>query len=228
MPRPLFELGPRLALCAGLVREGSPVADIGTDHGYLPIWLLKTGRGPRAVAADINEGPLNSAKANGARYEVGEELRFLLSDGLSGLGPGDADDIVIAGMGGELILRIVAGAPWLRDSGKRLILQPMSCAPQLRAGLWELGFCITQEEACVGSGKVYSAFAAAFAGQPGEMPFLYPYMGALRPGSEEVRLYAEKQARELMNQRKGAAHRGEAAREQELTQVLEALQKMYL
>lgn len=228
MPRPLFQLGPRLALCAGLTRPGVPVADIGTDHGYLPIWLLKTGRSPRAVAADINEAPLDAAKSNGARYGVGEELRFLLSDGLAGLGPGDADDIIIAGMGGQLILRMVKETPWLYDPGKRLVLQPMSCAPHLRGGLWELGFRIIEERACVDSGKVYSAFAAAYTGERPDMPFLYPYMGGLRPGSREVRLYAEKQARELMNQRKGAAHVGDRARVDELSAALDALRELYL
>jgi len=180
------------------------------------------------VAADINEGPLCAAKSNGARYGVGEELRFLLSDGLAGLGPGDADDIVIAGMGGQLILRIVGETPWLRDADKQLVLQPMSCAPYLRAGLWELGFRITEERACVDSGKVYSAFSAAFTGETDDMPFLFPYMGGLRPGSREVRLYAEKQERELMNQCKGAAHVGDRVREEELSAVLGALREMYL
>lgn len=228
MGRPLFQLGPRLALCAGLVRPGVPVADIGSDHGYLPIWLLKAGRCPRAVAADINQGPLAAARANGARYEVGDGLRFLLSDGLDGLGAEDAEDVVIAGMGGPLILRIAARAPWLRDPGKRLVLQPMSGAPELRAGLWELGFRILEERACVDGGKVYSAFAAAFGGAEGVMPFLYPYMGGLRPGGLEVRLYAEKQLRILENQRKGAAHLGEQAKVEELSAVMEGLRENYL
>lgn len=212
MPRPLFQLGPRLALCAALVRPGVPVADIGTDHGYLPIWLLKTGKSPCAVAADINSGPLRSAQANASRYGVGESIRFLLSDGLQGLGPQDAEDVVIAGMGGGLVLRIVEGAPWLRDPQKRLVLQPMSSAPQLRAGLWQLGFTIMEEHACIDSGKVYSAFSVAFTGEAGPMPPLYPYMGMLRPGTPEVRQYAGKQARILAAQHKGAVHRGEEGR----------------
>ena len=80
--RPLCSLGPRLALCAALVREGSPLCDVGTDHAYLPIWLLKTGKVPRALACDINPGPLEAARRDGAKYEVGEALSFRLSDGL--------------------------------------------------------------------------------------------------------------------------------------------------
>ena len=85
--RPLFSLGPRLALCAALVREGSPLCDVGTDHAYLPIWLLKTGKVPRALACDINPGPLEAARRDGAKYEVGEELSFRLSDGLRAVLP---------------------------------------------------------------------------------------------------------------------------------------------
>ena len=100
--RPLFSLGPRLALCAALVREGSPLCDVGTDHAYLPIWLLKTGKVPRALACDINPGPLEAARRDGAKYEVGEELSFRLSDGLRAVLPQEAGDVVLAGMGGEL------------------------------------------------------------------------------------------------------------------------------
>ena len=103
--RPLFQLGPRLALCAGFVREGTVLCDVGTDHAYLPIWLLKTGKISRALACDIRPGPLETARKDGAKYEAGEGLSFRLSDGLRQVSPEEAEDVVIAGMGGELILR---------------------------------------------------------------------------------------------------------------------------
>ena len=156
--RPLFQLGPRLALCASLVREGSTLCDVGTDHGYLPIWLLKTGKIPKALACDINPGPLEAARRDGAKYGVGEELSFRLSDGLEAVSPEEAEDIAIAGMGGELILRIVTQAPWLRDPQKRLILQPMSSVPELRLGLRDLGFAVLQEEAVEDGGKCTPPF----------------------------------------------------------------------
>ena len=148
----MLQLSPRLALCAELVRPGRALADIGTDHAYLPIWLLQNGKIPRALACDVNPGPLEAAQRNARRYGIGQELRLALSDGLREVGPGEAEDIVIAGMGGELILRIVEEAPWLRDGTKRLVLQPMSMADRLRAGLWELGFSIRQERAVVDGG----------------------------------------------------------------------------
>ena len=88
-----------LALCAALVRQGSSLCDVGTDHAYLPIWLLKTGKISRALACDINPGPLEAARRDGEKYGVGEELSFRLSDGLRAVSPQEAEDTVIAGMG---------------------------------------------------------------------------------------------------------------------------------
>ena len=227
MARPLFQLGPRLSLCACLTRPGVPVADIGTDHGYLPVWLLRAGRCPRALAADINPGTLRSAMENGRKYGVKDSLRFLQSDGLQGLSPEDADDIVIAGMGGQLTLRIVEEALWLRDARKRLVLQPMSCAPQLRQGLYALGFDILEERACLDGGKVYSAFSAVFAGALPPMPPLYPYMGRLAPGGPAVREYAVKVVRGLLKQLQGAEHVGDRPAADALRGVIEGIAETY-
>lgn len=224
----MFQLGPRLALCAGLVRQGRAVADIGTDHAYLPIWLLKTGRIPRALACDVNAGPLESAKKNALRYGVGEELRLVLGDGLRELGPEDAEDIVIAGMGGELILRMIGEAPWLRDPEKRLVLQPMSAADKLRLGLREWGFQVLEERAAVDGGKPYSAFSAAFRGVGVEAGPLYPWMGALAPGGAAVAAYAGKVVDRLGKQRLGAAHRGDLEEERRLGEVMEQVDRIYI
>ncbi len=226
--RPLFQLGPRLALCASLVREGSTLCDVGTDHGYLPIWLLKTGKIPKALACDINPGPLEAARRDGAKYGVGEELSFRLSDGLEAVSPEEAEDIAIAGMGGELILRIVTQAPWLRDPQKRLILQPMSSVPELRLGLRDLGFAVLQEEAVEDGGKVYSAFSAQYQGIPVDTGPLYPYLGNLRPGAPQVEAYAQKALRVLTAQQKGALHTGDEDRAAFLEGLIRQIQEMYL
>lgn len=228
MMRPLFQLGPRLALCAALVRQGSSLCDVGTDHAYLPIWLLKTGKISRALACDINPGPLEAARRDGEKYGVGEELSFRLSDGLRAVSPQEAEDTVIAGMGGELILRIVLETPWLRDSSKRLVLQPMSSVPQLRRGLAQAGFAVLEEEAVVDGGKVYSAFAAQYRGAPREEGPLYPYVGKLRPGAPHVERYAQKVLRELSAQRQGALHTGREAEAARLEKLLAQIQTAYL
>ena len=226
--RPLFQLGPGLALCASLVREGSTLCDVGTDHGYLPIWLLKTGKIPQALACDIHPGPLEAARRDGAKYGVGEGLSFRLSDGLETVSPEEAEDIAIAGMGGELILRIITRAPWLRDPQKRLILQPMSSVPELRLGLRDLGFAVLQEEAVEDGGKVYSAFSAQYRGIPVETGPLYPYLGNLRPGAPQVEAYAQKALRVLMAQRKGALHTGDEDRAAFLEGLIRQIQEVYL
>ena len=223
----MLQLSPRLALCAELVRPGRALADIGTDHAYLPIWLLQNGKIPRALACDVNPGPLEAAQRNARRYGIGQELRLALSDGLREVGPGEAEDIVIAGMGGELILRIVEEAPWLRDGTKRLVLQPMSMVDRLRAGLWELGFPIRQERAVVDGGKAYSAFAAEYAGSLPAYDRLYPYMGLLGPEDPAANSYAVKTARGLLNRLRGAEHEGDQKTAEELRLVLEELSRRY-
>ena len=226
--RPLFDLGPRLALCAGLVRPGRKLIDVGTDHAYLPIWLLRRGLVKSALATDINPGPLEAARRSGEKYGAGEALSLRLCDGLAGVAPEEGEDIVIAGMGGELILRIVGETPWLRDGEKRLVLQPMSSVPELRLGLRALGFAVLEEHAAVDGGKVYSAFAAQYVGEPPETGPLYPYLGKLVPGEDGVREYGEKVLRELGNQLQGARHSGAQARAAELEARMAAIRDTYL
>ena len=226
--RPLFQLGPRLALCAALVPRGAALCDVGTDHAYLPIWLLKAGQVPRALACDVNPGPLEAARRDGARYGLGEELSFRLSDGLRAVSPQEADCVVAAGMGGELILRIVGETPWPRDPSKALVLQPMSSAPELRVGLAGLGFSIVEERAVVDGGKVYSAFSAAYRGAPVEEGPLYPIMGRLRPGAPFVKEYAQKALRSLRARRQGALHTGDGEAAARLWKAIRLIEETYL
>lgn len=228
MKKEPFSLGPRLSLCAELLRTGEPMADIGTDHGYLPIWLLKTGAAPRAIASDINQGPLDAARRHAQIYGVGDELRLVQGDGLSALEPGDAEDIVIAGMGGELILHIISATPWLLCAEKHLVLQPMSAVDKLRIGLWQLGFTVQRELAAQENGKVYSAFSVRYAGEMGEMDSIYPYMGKLEPGTDAVSAYADKALRGLRNSLRGAEHNGRQEETARLRKVIGEIEREYL
>ena len=210
MARPLFQLGPRLAACAELVRQGSPVADVGTDHAYLPIWLLRTGKVPRAHAH---------------LYGVQDRLRLVLGDGLEGLTPEDAQDIVVAGMGGQMILRIVE-AEWLRSPEKRLILQPMSAADRLRLGLCRRGFQVERELAVEDADRVYSAFSARYIGRCPETEEIFPYMGALPPGPAANR-YAAKMVRVLTDRLAGSEHRGETEEARKLREIIGEIREKY-
>lgn len=229
MPRPLFQLGPRLALCAELLAGGRPFCDVGTDHAYLPIWLLKTGKISRAVASDINSGPLETAAGNARRYGVQDRIALRLSDGLREIAPEEAEEIVIAGMGGELILRMVGETPWLRDGDRRLVLQPMSSAEELRRGLRKLGFDILEEQAVLDGGRPYTAFSAAFreSGKNAEEDLLFPYLGKLSPGTRAAEEYAGKIHRDLLGRLEGAL-RGRGGEDPEtLRQVLRELEARY-
>lgn len=165
MPEKL-ELGPRLRAIADLVPPDCRcLADIGTDHGYVPAALLLAGRVGRAVAADVGALPLDHARRTAARCGVEDRMDLRLGDGLSVLSPGEADVIVIAGMGGDTIAGILAAAPWSRD-GPLLLLQPMSRACELRRWLPEQGYAVRAETLVQDKGVLYPILTV----RGGEMP----------------------------------------------------------
>lgn len=134
----------RLLACADLVRPGDRVADVGTDHGYLAIHLLKSGRAARVFAADVARQPLERARQNAQRYGIKEGISFYLSDGVQNL-PREFDVLLCAGMGADTIIGILEAAPWLRDGGYRLILQCQSSQNELRRYLGQQGWRICRE-----------------------------------------------------------------------------------
>lgn len=176
----MFNLDNRLALCAGFVRENSSLADIGTDHAYLPVWLALNHKIKSAVACDIRPLPLKNAQNNIDLYGVGDIVSTVLSDGLDEISPECADDIVIAGMGGELISKIISRTLWLRDENKRLILQPMTRADSLRLFLCQNGFKIINEKPCISLGKSYSVMSVAFDGIIRQCDDIFKYTGLLQ------------------------------------------------
>ena len=222
-----IQLDPRLKKCAEFVRSGKKVADVGTDHGYLPIFLLQSEKANFALACDINKDPLDSAVRNAVKYGETERMRFVLSDGLHGLCAEDADDIVIAGMGGELILRIISEVSWLKDTNKHLVLQPMTTAAQLRRGLMELGFTIEREETVFDGKKIYSVMSVLYTGAcKTEIDPVYEQMGEIVPGSEHSARYAQSVLHNLQNKKHGLEHKGEDVTS--LQAVIEKITKVYL
>ena len=146
----------RLLSVAEFVREGAVFADIGTDHGHLPIALISSGKISRAVCTDINQGPLSVAIANARAAGVDDKMDFFLSDGFDAFGNVTFTDAAICGMGGELILNIITRAvSRLCNPGINLILQPMSRVSVLRRGLLDLGFMIIEESYSSENGKYY-------------------------------------------------------------------------
>ena len=149
-----LQLSDRLQTIAAHVAQGETVADIGTDHGYIPIWLLSRGITEKVILTDINQGPLEKARGNFLKWMPASVPDLRQGPGLSVLAPGEADDIIIAGMGGILIGRILEAHPEVVASADRLILQPRNHSFTLRSQLRHLqGFVITDEEIALESGK---------------------------------------------------------------------------
>ena len=159
------EINKRLLSASELVREGAVLADVGTDHGYLPIYLILRGRIERAILSDINEGPLASARANAALCGVSQYVELVLADGAAALSDKGATDYSILGMGGELIARIVEDAPGLKSEAVNLILQPMTRPEALRKSLFDGGFSILREVYCRDAGKCYVIINARYSGE---------------------------------------------------------------
>ena len=146
-------LSPRLARLAAWVTPGSVVIDVGTDHAYIPIWLLQSGLSPRAYASDIKAGPLRNAAAGARRCGVEARLTLYLCDGLSACAPDSVDTVLIAGMGGETIQGILAAAPWALD--KRLIVQAQTKQESLRRWLGAQGMTVLDAALVHDAGRIY-------------------------------------------------------------------------
>lgn len=151
----VFRLSTRLQTAALWVRAGNVVADIGTDHGYLPIYLIKNHISEHVIAMDVRKGPLEKARKNAAEYGVKDSVDFRLSDGLSRLLPGEAGTITICGMGGRLMQRILeAGADKIAPD-TQLILSPQSEIGEFRRYLFYSGFKTVREDMLKEDGQFY-------------------------------------------------------------------------
>lgn len=171
-----IQLDHRLSAIAQKVRPQAYFADIGTDHGYLPVYLVQSGRISRAVAADINPKPLEQAKQTISRYGLEEQITACLSDGLIAVDP-EAEDIAVAGMGGELIAQILSGVAWIKSPDKRLLLQPMTQDPYLRQYLAQEGFSILDEIAAQDGRHLYIIFEVQYTGNAAMLSELDAYTG---------------------------------------------------
>ena len=154
-------LSKRLAAAADMVAPGSRVADIGTDHAYLPIWLVSEGMCPSAIAADLRPGPLLAAREHVREAGLDNRISLRLSDGLKEVAPGEVDTITITGMGGPLICRILEDGETVARSAKELILSPQSEVPGVRRFLLEHGYTIIDEAMVSEDGKYYVIIKAS-------------------------------------------------------------------
>ncbi len=183
----MTKLDTRLKMAAEEVRQGKRIADIGTDHAYLPAYLIENGICPSAIAADIGKGPLeNAKKVVSTSKDLTEKIELRLSDGLKEINENEADDIIIAGMGGILIAEILSAAPWVKNKEKRIILQPMSHAEDVRKYLCENGFEIIREKASTDGKHNYILIVAEFTDKQNDKDNAFYYKGLIQHDKSEV------------------------------------------
>ena len=148
-----INLSKRLQCIADKIEHGAVVADVGTDHGYIPAWLIQQGICSRVIASDIKPGPLQTAIKTAKNARVDDKIDFRLCSGLDAYKEDDFDTAIIAGMGGETVISILDACPWTK--GKKLIIQPQSKLPELRRWMGQNGFAVTDAELVYDTGRIY-------------------------------------------------------------------------
>ncbi len=194
-----IKLDQRLLSVASLVRKGSIVADIGTDHAYVVAYLIENGIIEKAIASDINKGPLENAKQTLIDCNISDKVTLVLSDGLQNIEENSCEDIVVAGMGGILISEILEKAHWIKNKGIHIIAQPMTHAETLRKWLCDNGFTINKEVVSTDGKRLYVAISASFSGVYETHSEGYYYVGELSKNKDELsEKYIEKTLYSLM------------------------------
>lgn len=225
MEKKELTLQPRLALLASLVPDSSSIADVGTDHGYLPVYLLQKGTIAHAVASDINALPLEHARRTAYEYGVTQGIDFRLCAGLDDIAPQEVDTVVIAGMGGETIIEILKNAPWTRR--KALLLQPMTKPEVLRVWLSENGYAITQEHLVRDKDTLYAVLIAT-GGESAPLTAAQAYCGAASIHDPLYGDYAQERITKLTRAASGLRGSKRADREAriaELEAIIEELKQ---
>lgn len=191
---------------AAMVTPGSVLADVGTDHGYIPISLVQRKRIPKAIAMDVNKGPLERATKHIAEFQLEEFIETRLSDGVKKLEVGEVDSILVAGMGGELVIHILTDGREVCRSAKELVLQPQSELEKVRQFLRENNYKIVDEDMVIEDGKYYPMMKVVpvelddFWGNIPEEAIQACYMYGpllLKNGNPSLRKYLVKQHKQL-------------------------------
>lgn len=222
----IFKLSNRLNLCAEMITPGSSIADIGTDHAYIPIWLALNGKIKSALACDIRNGPLENASKNIEKYNLHNIIKTRLSDGFSNIEENEVDEIIIAGMGGNIISNILVNCHWKNKKDKIFILQPMKYEERLREFLAKNGYSIKKETATICSGKVYTAMKVTYFGTPQKIENYEKYIGKLGENTSypAAQSYIKKQIKNLENHLKGAKSKNQDSLQNYYGEIIEKLQ----
>ena len=218
---------------AGLVTPGLSVADVGTDHAFIPVWLVGAGISPGAIAMDINRGPLERASEHIHQYGLDDQIETRLSDGMKMLHAGEAESVIISGLGGNLMIRILTDGRNVLPGVRELILQPQSEIARVCRFLREAGWRIVDEDMVLEDGKFYRMMKAVLADVPKlseEMQELADSYGLLllerhHPVMREY-LEFERKVQEEIREKLRMAQRGELEeRKRQVEHVLERNRK---
>lgn len=195
-----MKLDKRLMMVAKMVRPCDVVADIGTDHAYLPVFLIENSIIKRAYAGDVRVGPLNNAKKTIESMGLFDKIEPILSDGLKKI-PHDCNDFVIAGMGGELIAKILGESKWVEEKDNHFVLQPQTHPEDLREYLLSNGYEILKEDVVKDGRHLYLALEVAFTGNKKPYTTKDLYIGELLNSSSEFKFeYLREVLRRLLKQ----------------------------
>lgn len=185
-------LSVRLQVIFDSVPNGARVADIGTDHAYLPIALSIADKCEKIIACDIKEKPLAKARENINKFHI-KNIDTRLGNGLNPVKKSEVNTVIIAGMGGEVISEIIDSCPWAKDQSITFLLQPMTSAEQLRLYLFNNCFDITKETALIDQGKIYTVMSVKYTGEKICYKNGAQFIGKVKTDTEEGRLYILKQ-----------------------------------
>lgn len=211
-------------MAAEMVRSGSVVADVGTDHAFLPSFLILNGISPFCYCCDVRSGPLDNARATVRQYGIEDKVSLILSDGLDSLPENAADDIVMCGMGGTLMAELLSRAQWIRNPSVSLVLQPQSHSEDVRQFLLSNGFVIHEERACEDSGRFYSAMRASCAGESREYDSSFYYVGLLPLNSDDASSECVRTVKKRLTEKyKGAIASGNEADAEKYRTILEKI-----
>ena len=188
-----MKLDSRLMAIANLVRKDKIFADIGTDHAYLPVYLVEKGIVNKAIAADLRVGPLDNAKETVVSYDFTKQIELRLSDGLDNFKENEVEEIAVAGMGGLLISSFIERTQWLKNSDIHLILQPMTHIEELRKTLFDYGFIVDNEVVAEDGDKLYIIISAYYYGEATTYNVLDLILGRLPLNRDDLsKKYLEK------------------------------------
>lgn len=223
-----IKLDSRLLAVASLVRKNSRLADVGTDHAYIPVYLVNEGIINEAVASDINEGPLKNADSSIRAYGLSDKITTILSNGLEGVPENCADDIIIAGMGGILISEILEKCAWIKNENIRIIAQPMTHPEKVREFFINNGFIITEEKTAEDTKHKYCVIAAEYKGDIHKYSEGYIYYGELAKNKDSIsKAYLTVQRDRLLKRYNALLNSGADTDEREyLGKIIDELNKV--